>query len=48
MLAPAIRLIPARIAELGLAHNRVAPDKDFFYQKTQNLLSHRDIQHLGS
>jgi hypothetical protein len=28
--------------------NRVAPDKDFFHQQTQNLLSHRDIQHLGS
>jgi hypothetical protein len=28
--------------------NRVAPDKDFFYQKTQNLLSRPDIQHLGS
>jgi hypothetical protein len=28
--------------------NRVAPDKDFFYQKTQNLLPHPDIQHVGS
>jgi hypothetical protein len=23
--------------------NRVAPDKDFFHQQTQNLLSHPDI-----
>jgi hypothetical protein len=28
--------------------NRGVPDKDFFHQQTQNLLSHPDIQRLGS
>jgi hypothetical protein len=28
--------------------NRVTSNQDFLHQQPQNLLSHRDIQHLGS
>jgi hypothetical protein len=28
--------------------NRVVPDQNFLHQQPQNLLSHRDIQRLGS
>jgi hypothetical protein len=28
--------------------NRVVPNQDFLHQQPQNLLSHRDIQRLGS
>jgi|KBSMisStaDraftv2_1062788.scaffolds.fasta_scaffold1660604_1 hypothetical protein len=27
--------------------NRIVADQDFLHQQSQNLLSHRDIQHLG-
>jgi len=28
--------------------NRIAPNKNFFHQQSQNLLTHCDIQHLSS